>query len=45
MNSFIFIAEMPPILYKDSANREKNEMNLFISYSEMPPILYKDSAN
>jgi len=23
MNSFIFIAEMPPILLKDSANREQ----------------------
>ena len=45
MNSFIFIAEMPPILYKDSANREKNEMNVFIFIAEMPPILYKDSAN
>ena len=45
MNPFISSSEVPPVLFKDSANREKNEMNPFISSSEVPPVLFKDSAN
>ena len=30
MNPFISSSEVPPVLFKDSANREKNEMNFSI---------------
>lgn len=43
-NSFSYCPP-PPILCKDSANREENKMNIFIFYPEMQPILSKDSAN
>ena len=45
-NFFIFIAEPPPILFKDSERRVKRQIKnaVFIfDFSEPHPILFKDS--
>ncbi|MDD7440274.1 hypothetical protein [Prevotellamassilia timonensis] len=41
----VFIAEVPPILCKDSANREQYKTSLLVFIAEVPPVLLKDSAN
>ena len=47
INSFIFIVEVPLILFKDNANRVQYKMkgqNTFIFIAEVPLILSKDNA-
>ena len=45
-NSFVFYAEVPPVLSKDSARRAflQKTSGLVFSKTEVPPVLSKDSA-
>ena len=45
-NSFVFYAEVPPFLWKDSESREQNKKwaCTFFCCAETQPVLSKDSA-